>query len=38
LIKERGPSTGRGEGGLGMEKIKWRKLGSKDQDLRKDHA
>jgi len=36
MIKERGPSTRRGEGGLGMERIKWIRLGSKDQDFKKD--
>jgi hypothetical protein len=38
LIKERGLGTRRGEGKLGMERIKWKGLGSKDQDLRKDQA
>jgi hypothetical protein len=36
MIKERGPSTGRGEGGLGMERIKSIRLGSKDQDFKED--
>jgi hypothetical protein len=38
LIKERGLHIERGEGGLGMERIKWRGLGSKDQDLRKNQT
>jgi hypothetical protein len=30
LIKERGQNTRKGEGGLGMEWIKWKRLASKD--------
>jgi hypothetical protein len=36
LIKEKGLGIGRGEGKLGMERIKWKGLDSKDQDLRED--
>jgi hypothetical protein len=35
LIKDRGPNTGRGEGGPAIERIEWKGLGSKDQDLNK---
>ncbi len=38
LIKERGPNVGRRKGKLSMERIKWKKLGSKDQDLKKDQT
>jgi len=34
LIKERELGIRKGEGGLGMERIKWRGLSSKDYDLR----
>jgi hypothetical protein len=38
LIKDRGLGTGRGEGGINMERIEWKIPGSKDQDLKEDKA
>jgi len=38
LIKEKGLDIGRREGRLSMEMIKWKGLGSNDQDLKKDQT